>query len=427
MLPPTRYVRAALLLCALAAPGIALAGCGSDVDADDARADTASAQTACQQTVMDTLGSVLRRVYDEGVSSERTRSAEHMIERSKPLREAIEAGDRRAARAAARELIATGHMTNLDVTTSSGSLVSAGGTAVAPLRGTIANAAGKAIARYTTSVWSITGLASEGSGIAEGLIAIRAGEREVGGTFGLPAGPLPAEGTLTRGGTVYAFNSISGRLYPSGAVRIYLVKSAAGIEKLCGASDADTQVATLERVAHLIYKAEAGSRTRVQVRRVQRNGALLKAVAAGDVAGVRTASEALLHHHLVRLRVSSGGKLLGDLGGPFVLAPVRAELRLGGRKIGEIVLSIQDDEGYLRLSERLAGLYTLMYMEGPHGSTRLVKNSLGGGSGSLGLGAVPASGAFTYRGRSFRVFTVHAEAFPSGPLTIRVLIPQPYL
>ncbi len=55
---------------------------------------------------------------------------------------------------------------------------------------------------------------------------------------------------------------------------------------------------------------------------------------------------------------------------------------------------------------------------------QLVKNSLGPGVG--GLESVPAKGAYTYKGRRFRVFTVDAEAFPSGPLTIRVLVPMPY-
>ncbi|MGO9763521.1 MAG: hypothetical protein ACLP1Q_19900 [Solirubrobacteraceae bacterium] len=55
----------------------------------------------------------------------------------------------------------------------------------------------------------------------------------------------------------------------------------------------------------------------------------------------------------------------------------------------------------------------------------LVKDSLGPAPGPT-LAAVPASGAYTYEGRSFRVFTVQAKAFPSGPLTIRVLVPIPY-
>jgi hypothetical protein len=89
------------------------------------------------------------------------------------------------------------------------------------------------------------------------------------------------------------------------------------------------------------------------------------------------------------------------------------------------VLSIQDDEGYLRLTRRLAGLDVLMYMSLGSGAPQLVKDSLGRMPGPA-LADVPASGAYRYQGHNFRVFTVHAAAFPSGPLTIRVLVPIPY-
>ena len=118
----------------------------------------------------------------------------------------------------------------------------------------------------------------------------------------------------------------------------------------------------------------------------------------------------------MRLRVSAGGQVLSDVGGPYVLAPVSAPLRQGGRQIGSFVLSVQDDEGYKRLAERLAGLRVLMYM----GAT-LVKNSLGPSPGNP-----PAEGSYTYRGNRFRVFTIHAQAFPSGPLRIVALVPIPY-
>jgi hypothetical protein len=169
-------------------------------------------------------------------------------------------------------------------------------------------------------------------------------------------------------------------------------------------------------VAKLIYAGETGRRALLQVRRVQHDPQLLSAVARRDPAATRTAIEGLLNQHIVRLRVSTGATLLADVGGPFVLGPVDAPLRLGGRTIGSFVLSIQDDEGYLRLARRLAGLKVLMYM-GP----RLVKNSLGPAPGTA-----PASGSYRYRGHSFRVFTLHARAFPSGPLRIQVLVPIPY-
>jgi len=185
---------------------------------------------------------------------------------------------------------------------------------------------------------------------------------------------------------------------------------------LCGASDEDTTVNTISHVAHLIYEGEGGRRTLEQIHRVQRNRPLLSAVARRDAAATRRAVEALLHQHIVRLRVSAGGRLLSDVGGPLVLAPVHAPLRLGGRRIGSFVLSIQDDEGYKRLAARLVGLDVVMYM-----GSRLVKSTLGPSPG-----AIPTSGKLRLRGRTYRLFTFKAEAFPSGPLRITVLIPIPY-
>jgi hypothetical protein len=424
---------AAIRLAGLFALLLTLAGCGSGLaSGGDGRAQRRPASAAgCAPTVLATLGGVLRRIYAEGIDSERTASAAHLIEHSAPLRKAIEAGDASAAKAAARELLATGHMTNLDVTTPRRRLVSVGGAALTPLRGRILGASGGPIATYMTSVWAASGFAAEGSGVAEGLVALRAGGRSVGGTIELPQGPLLPEGSLTHKGVVYQYTSFTGRTYPSGSVQIYLLKPLSAVEALCGPSDGDTQLATLRRVASLIYEGERGNRTLVQVRRVQHNAPLLAAVSRRDPAATRTAVAALLHEHIVRLRVAAGGKVLADDGGPFVLAPVRAELRLPvpshgvhGRRIGSFVMSIQDDEGYLRLAKRLAGLDVLMFMHGPGGRPRLVKNSLG--PGVAGLASIPASGSYIYRGRSFRVFTIDAEAFPSGPLTIRVLVPQPY-
>jgi hypothetical protein len=198
-------------------------------------------------------------------------------------------------------------------------------------------------------------------------------------------------------------------------VRVYVLKPVSSTTSLCGPTDQDTVINTLERVAGRIYAAEGGRRALAQIRRVQRDRALLSAVARRDPVATRAAVRRLVneHLHISRLRVSAGGLPLADVGGPFVLAPVHASLREGGHAIGSFVLSIQDDEGYQRLAKRLAGLDVLMYM-GP----RLVKNSLGPSPGN-----VPAEGFYNYRGRTFRVFTLHAEAFPSGPLRIVVLAP----
>jgi hypothetical protein len=414
-----------LMLVALGALAL-LNGCGSSLrgpDADDARADVdAIEHSTCASTTLQALGAVAARVYREGISSERTVSAQRMIESSPALRSAVEQGDVAAARVAGRALIATGHLTNLRVVRGGRVLVDLGGGALAPLKGTLDDAAGQPLASYVTSVWADGGLIAEVNGIAEAQTVLRSAgragrERDLAGAIGLPAGALPAQGTLTREGVAYQFTSFPVTAYPAGAAqRVFVLRTIASTTPLCGSSDEDTTYNTISRIAHLIYEGEAGRRTEKQIRRVQANVPLLRAVAKRDPAATRAAIATLLHQHIVRLRVSADGRLLSDVGGPYVLAPVTAPLRSHGRTIGSFTMSIQDDEGYKRLADRLAGLDVLMYMGG-----KLVKSTLGPSPGPI-----PTSGPVTYRGKSSRAYTFTAEAFPSGPLRITVLIPMPY-
>jgi hypothetical protein len=401
-----------------------LAGCGSTLKGNQANAGIAtiapaSGKTAsCPATVVSTLATVLDRVYREGVVSERTASAQYMITHSPALREAVESGNKAAAEAAAAALLATGHMTDLEIVRGTKTFISVGGEALAPLHGTLLGASGSPIASYVTSVWADNGFLIEAAGITQGEVDLRAAGRSISGSLALPPGALAKEGALSFDHVDYQFTSVPARTYPAGNARIYLLIPTSSTTRLCGATSEGTIVKTLTRVADLIYSGESGDSARKQIRRVQHNTALLEAVAHRDPVATELAIKALLNHHIVRLRVSAGGQLLSDVGGPYVLAPVSAPLRLHGHTIGSFVLSIQDDEGYLRLTRRLAGLKVLMYMSP---GNQLVKNSLGPVTGE-----VPASGSYSYHGKSFRVFTVHAKEFPSGPLTIRVLVPLPY-
>jgi hypothetical protein len=423
-------------LLAAVALAAALAGCGSTSQAARVLATVdpqpPSAPPACSTVVLATLSSVLQRVYREGVHGERIGSAEYLIAHSQALRTAVEGGNKPAARTAAHALLATGHMTNLSITRDGQPFIEVGGAALAPLQGTLTSADGAPIASYLASVWADNGFLIEGEGITQGLVGLRAGQTPVGarstrGSRALGAAKLANEGSLTYEHVGYSYTSFPAEAYPSGALRVYLMIPASTILALCGHTRRDTIVNTLQRVARLIYTGEAGQAAQKQVRRVQHNKALLQAVAHREPGATEEAIKTLLNEHIVRMRVSAGGQLLSDVGGPYVLAPVTAPLSLAGRTIGSVVLSIQDDEGYLRLTRRLAGLDVLMYMNvSAGGPPQLVKDSLGPVPGPA-LAAVPASGAYHYEGRSFRVFTVHAAAFPSGPLTVRVLVPFPYL
>jgi hypothetical protein len=409
----------ALVACAM------LAGCGAAkrAAADIAPAGVDRAQaSSCPATALQALGRIATRVYAEGISSERTVVALRLIEKSAPLRAAVEAGDPVRTAAAAQELLATGHMTDLRVTAAGKVLAEVGSAAVAPLRGPLAGAGGKPIATFTASVWSDGGLLAETSGITEGVAVLRTHGRSgrgqtIGGTLRLPSGALATQGTLRLGATRYTYTSIPVSGYPSGRpLREYVLRPVASLTPLCGATAEDTTFNTISGIARLIYAAEAGARTQAQIQRVQSNQPLLLAVAHRDPNATRAAVAALLHEHIVRLRITAGGRLLADVGGPYVLAPVSAPLRLGSSEIGTLLLSIQDDEGYKRLAQRLVGLDVVMYM-----GARLVKSTIG-----FSPGRVPMHGRFAYRGKRYRAYTFDARAFPSGPLRITVLIPLPY-
>ncbi len=308
-------VRARLVLVVCACVGIALlaSGCGSSLkDGDDARADVDStAPGSCAATVLEALGHVATRVYREGVSSERTSTAQHLIESSPALRTAVEEGSATKVRAAAQALLATAHMTNLQVSRGGNVLADVGGPAVAPIDGALRNAAGKPIARYVTSVWADSGLLAETNGIAESVTLLRTdpstgAARMVAGSLALPAGALPAQGTLTQNGVSYEFTSYAAAAYPAGEpLRAFVLRPISSTVALCGSSTEETTVNTISHIARLIYEGEAGKRTLTQIHRIQSNAPLLQAVARRDEAATRAAVETLLHEHVVRLRVSS--------------------------------------------------------------------------------------------------------------------------
>jgi len=414
--------RAAVALALLVALAIGYLASTAGSSGDPQLGGTPS---ACGATVLQALSQVTQRVYDEGVSSERTEIAMRLVKGSHALREAVEHGDSGAARTAAAALLAGRHLTNLTVIRGGKTLASVGTEgALAPLHGSIPGANGAPIASFVMSVWADRGFLSELKGVVEGDIALReSNNHSLDDSFEMPAGTIPAAGTLTEHGTVFQYASFPASVYPSGSLRVYLLRTAGSTAHFCGATPQDTLVNTLSRVAALIYAGEGGPHALLQIHNAQQNSALLQAVAERNPVAVRKAVVGLVydHSHIVRLRVSAGGHLLADVGGPYVLAPVSAPLRLHGKQIGELVLSIQDDEGYLRLTRRLVDLDVLMYMNPTTTHPELVKNSLGSDPGT-----VPASGVYHYRGHTYRVFTLDARSFPAGTLRIRVLIPIPY-
>ncbi len=182
------------------------------------------------------------------------------------------------------------------------------------------------------------------------------------------------------------------------------------------ANAAATVEAIQGAVAKRIYKDElTGTETVQDVARVRSYAPLIGALERDETAGVQAAVGALVykpHWHIVRLRVLRGGRVLADVGGPHVIAPVDGTLRAHGRTLGRYVISVQDDLGYVKLVTRFIGVPIELYQ---HGSAVM---------GTLPAPPpAPAQGAqVQLGGRSYLVTNLPAQAFPSGPLQASLFV-----
>jgi len=208
----------------------------------------------------------------------------------------------------------------------------------------------------------------------------------------------------------------------------------------CAAATAQTLVSIDGNVAERIYRDElVGTGTIADQHQVEENGPLLKALArvsalakgsapAKGSAGARAVREAAnavteavhglvySHTHIVRLRVLQGGKLLADIGGPYIIAPVGGSLRFHGRVVGTYLLSVQDDLGFVGLERRLVGAPLILHV----GAMRVPLQ----GTTRTGSVAIPDSGPVVIRGAHFQAYSFDAKAFPTGVVRISLLLAQ---
>ena len=109
--------------------------------------------------------------------------------------------------------------------------------------------------------------------------------------------------------------------------------------------------------------------------------------------------------HVVRIRATmADGRLVNDVGGPYVLAPASQTLYAAGhRRIGRVTLSVQDDTGFIKLMHRFTGAEVVLRTP---------------------RGIVPGSAPNPPPpGPHWQRFTFTGRAFPTGPLTITLLAP----
>ena len=189
----------------------------------------------------------------------------------------------------------------------------------------------------------------------------------------------------------------------------------------CGPSTTSTLAAIDAMVANNIYRGEeGGSETQVDLGHVTTAPDLIAAVGADNVAATAQAVARIVYHHfwhIVRLRVyDATGRLLADVGGPYVIAPVDGLLHsAGGAQIGSFVMSVQDDVGFAKLETRALGEAIGIYLNG-----RRVAD-LGGAFPKV----EPLGTSVTLGGVRYASETLTYDAFPSGTLDAVIAVPTP--
>jgi hypothetical protein len=187
----------------------------------------------------------------------------------------------------------------------------------------------------------------------------------------------------------------------------------------CAGASATTIANVDAEVAQRIYSGELHSReVSADIARIQGSRQLQSALASANPPAVYAAVRAIVytpHWHIVRLRVVKNGRVLADVGGPDIIAPVSGSLSRNGRQLGSFVMSVQDDLGYVKLVSRFIGVPVNLY----RGGTFLMGT----------LPATPAkleSGATTtIAGRTYQMRVLTPNAFPAGTLRAALLVPTP--
>jgi len=322
--------------CALAG---AVAGCGAAAPSLATHAAPLTAG-ACRRADADELLAIGRRIYAQAASGPNVASVRRRLARSGALARAVAAEDPRATAAILRRL-SKHQITRIVVWGPDGRpLARLGRTpALAPATGTIHLDFGLPVGRYAVAVAGDAPIAGE-------IRSVTGAPTQI-----VPAGAAPAAGA----------RSFAATAFPDGPLQIAMTLPPS-LTTTCAATPSQTRLAVVRQVALRLLAAERGGRQpRRVLRHVARDRGFVAAVAARDPALLRAAIIRFFRTrslHVVRIRATTpGGGLIGDVGGPYVIAPLTGRVlsAFGHRLLGRVTLSIQDDTGYMKLMHRFTG------------------------------------------------------------------------
>jgi hypothetical protein len=154
-------------------------------------------------------------------------------------------------------------------------------------------------------------------------------------------------------------------------------------------------------------------------RRVARDPVLLQTLQSGNVAAtqayVRREYPAVWYHwHVSRMRIRKGSAVIVETGVPFVVAPTTVTLRgSGGRPLGTLEVSVQDEIGFVRFMHRNYPVDVVVRGQG----ASHVRSSLPAAANAT----LPSSGSVTLAGRRYAVRSFHETAWGGEPVTAWIL------
>ncbi|HXA53699.1 MAG TPA: hypothetical protein VNV37_02380 [Solirubrobacteraceae bacterium] len=426
-----RLVGALLAGGLLCAPTL-FAGCGSDggpAPSSGAAALTEAAPVSvaargCPAAALEGLEEVARRIYAESASGRIVAQALWRVRSSSALAQATEDDDAAAAHRALEGLLLN-QIVSVRVTRDGRTLaVIERGAGIGPQSGALANARGQTVGEVTVAVQGANGYAQTVNGLLHAQVIVRGGGRRPTATLRPPPTVASGARALRYRGGAYRVASFAGAAFPSDPLRssqplrVVLLAPEHSIAAICahgGATGAQAQADALGAVAERVYAAErAGSKAELLRNYVEGSRPFREAVLAGDAKATRAAIVGFFrsHLHIVRVRVLRHGKLLVDVGGHRVLAPIPGVVRdAQGRVAAHFLLAIQDDLGLQLLAHTFTGAQVVM-REGARQVMGTLKPS---------PATIPDRGRLVYRGVTYQVYSFPAEAFPSGPLRISLL------
>jgi hypothetical protein len=183
----------------------------------------------------------------------------------------------------------------------------------------------------------------------------------------------------------------------------------------CPTGSAAAHIHAVLRAARYRYSQErVGLAVHVAFRRIEHDGALVRALRAGDLRTAQGRADQLLIGHVVRIRIRGGSRVLVDANPTsFAVGGTLRSLRLHGRTLGQMEVSIQDVIGFIKLVHEYDG------------GDAVVRGSRGQARSSLATlpGRLPSSGCVSISGRRYAVDAFAEPGFAHERLTVWVLAP----